>query len=260
MKQLFFALILALYCAGCSRDSKSIQSPNGSNLVLFPGTKPIALLSPANGSNIDREINFVWNPTNQRDVALGLFEKSIEVKDGSISNKTDQIWVWHKGLQTGREGSIKFSDGYPVKDGIWQTEGYAKIKNGQEYFWAVWAWEDGVGKIGYSSEAYKVKFQQRVILLDINGISGDTTGISKFLGFTINDFNGTNRPRTLTVTSIDDLALEIDGYHLFGSLTAPHIGGLVVSPAPAGWHESWRSSISQAKENRNFQVSWWKDN
>lgn len=257
--RLFLLTALFVFSTSCARKSSSTGPEGVSNSALFPGTKPITLISPPNQRVMDREITFMWNPSGQQQVALGLFEAPIQIVNGNIQNKNDNIWAWHSGLKNGQQGLVKFSDGYGVENGIWQNQKPIKITNGKQYYWAVWAWDNN-GTITHSSEAYNLTFQQTQIVLTISGVAGDTANISKFLGSSITD-DGTSRPRTIAVWSNDwnALGIEIDGQHLFGSINASHIVGISIPPPPPGWQESWRIAIDVARENKIFQVSFWKN-
>lgn len=96
---------------------------------------------------------FTWNATGQKLVFLGIFNDNIVIYDNEIDNVENNIWAWHTGLGTGREGSVRFEDGRDVINGeLQENEPPTPLTSGDSYTWAVWAWDDEGLIITHSSQ------------------------------------------------------------------------------------------------------------
>lgn len=97
--------------------------------------------------------SFTWKVTGQRYVYLAIFKNNIIVQSNRIQNIKDNVWAWHSGLGTGREGWVQFGDGRNVTDGVLQLNlEPTELLFGESYYWAVWAWDDEGKIITHSSQ------------------------------------------------------------------------------------------------------------
>ncbi|MCA9524654.1 MAG: hypothetical protein KC609_26990 [Myxococcales bacterium] len=55
-----------------------------------------------------------WKATEQPYVIAAIFTNNVQIdkQSNSVSNTAEIVWLWHNGLQTGRDGAVKFSDGF----------------------------------------------------------------------------------------------------------------------------------------------------
>jgi hypothetical protein len=142
---------------GVLSDCKSggpIEAPldEALNNPIFPGANVVETGVPAFNDTVSSTPGFTWVQTKCRLVFVGVFAQRIIVKDRKILNPGDIVWAWHSGLGTGREGSIIFTDGVDVNEGILQTGVPPHpLQGGRGYNWAVWAWDDDGLKIAWSS-------------------------------------------------------------------------------------------------------------
>ena len=147
----YFLLLCSLIFLGCASPDSPV--PNDNN-ALFPGSDIITTIHPAHDSIVDTEnCEFTWDSIGETHVFLGIFTKSIDVSNNTIVNINDNIWAWHTGLGTGRDGDVFFNDGYDVLEGTIDTSHLpTPLTSGESYYWAVWAWNEKGLDIKYSSE------------------------------------------------------------------------------------------------------------
>lgn len=154
-------LIMVCLCGtaiGCgalpSGPTPAVDSPLGN--PMFPGTSLVEVGTPAHLCRVTGEPVFTWKVTGERLVYVGVFEDNVTVTDGRITNTSSNIWAWHSGLGTGREGNVLFQQGVDVRDGILQVgRAPTPLQEGRTYVWAVWAWdEEGVQVIKSSQEIF----------------------------------------------------------------------------------------------------------
>ncbi len=120
-------------------DSKSYHSDGSAASVLSPDTFPS---TPA----------LFWEPTSSKLVAAAILDSRIEVNSQGIINQNNIVWMWHTGLNTGQEGSLSYSEGRSVKDGILLSKDKLQpLISGQGYTWVVWAWDKTGTKVEESS-------------------------------------------------------------------------------------------------------------
>jgi hypothetical protein len=73
--------------------------------------------------------------------------------DGKILNTAANVWAWHTGLGTGREGNVRYDQGVAVVNGVLQTDAAPPpLVEGHDYVWAVWAWDDSGRQVTNSSK------------------------------------------------------------------------------------------------------------
>ena len=146
---IILSLTLFFGCEGQQPLDPELQN------TIFPGTTLIETGIPAFGDTVVSTPSFTWYATGKDFVYIGIFSDRLIIKDKKIVNIEDNVWAWHSGLGTGREGSIYFSDGVDVIAGELQTGVSTPLLNGRGYVWGVWAWEnDGIEVIASSKEMY----------------------------------------------------------------------------------------------------------
>lgn len=155
MISLFMVAVLSpFFLGGCFDSSPSVPDTTFVNLV-FTGAAEIRIGSPKSGDTVSTTPDFSWQSTGNWNVFAAVFTKKISVNNSrnSISNINDNVWAWHSGLGTGREGNISYSDGRSVVNGVLQTGlTPTPLKTDSTYFWAVWAWSNDGTRITYSSK------------------------------------------------------------------------------------------------------------
>lgn len=118
---------------------------------VFPDAELVTLGSP-NLCVVNRTPTFTWESTGQRLVFAGIFSRNVTIVRQSIGNTVDNVWAWHTGLGTGREGNVAFGDGVAVIDGeVVVGSAAAPLVQGRAYVWVVWAWDFIGRKITHSS-------------------------------------------------------------------------------------------------------------
>ncbi len=78
---------------------------------------------------------FNWPATHYKHVICAMFDEPLNIKDNVITNTDRMVWMWHSGLQAGREGFVEWSDG--MADPV--TDKPAIALGPGTYYWAVWA-------------------------------------------------------------------------------------------------------------------------
>jgi hypothetical protein len=144
-------LVILLIFLFVSCEGEQPLDPDLQN-ALFPNTKLIEIGIPVFGDTVSNMPAFSWQATGKKFVYLAIFSDRIIIKEDKIVNFEDNVWAWHSGLGTGREGSIYFSDGVDVVGGKLQTGTPSPLISGREYVWAVWAWENDGIKVSESSK------------------------------------------------------------------------------------------------------------
>jgi len=99
------------------------------------------------------EPRFAWIASGNSLVFSGVFNKPISFQNNTIVNNADLVWVWHSGLDRGREGDVSFYEGVNVLNGeLDNSTQPVPLEKGRSYYWAVWAWDEDGLKITHSSE------------------------------------------------------------------------------------------------------------
>jgi hypothetical protein len=152
--------MIFLLFGGCSKDSSPAGPPSdvGLNNPVFADAALIETGIPAFKDTVAATPTFTWRATGRKYVYLAVFTKNLVVSGGRIANTEDNIWAWHSGLGTGREGNVSFSDGVDVRDGVLQIgKPPTPLTSGNGYLWAVWAWQDdGTEIVASTKEMYFV--------------------------------------------------------------------------------------------------------
>jgi hypothetical protein len=113
----------------------------------------IAISTPSPDCTVGTQPAFAWHATGRKLLYVGVFQSNISVAEGQIVNPLANVWAWHSGLGSGRDGNVFFRDGVDVKNGALVT-GVAPtpLTHGASYVWAVWAWDDAGQKVIQSSK------------------------------------------------------------------------------------------------------------
>lgn len=146
--------ILLLMSSGCGGGGppavRPLDEPLGN--PIFPGAIRILVATPGSGCVVGTQPTFTWTVTGQRIVYVGLFRSNIAVRDGRIVNTEDNIWAWHSGLGTAREGNVPFGAGRDVINGVLQMDRPpTTLDESSTYVWAVWAWDELGRAVTHSS-------------------------------------------------------------------------------------------------------------
>lgn len=151
-------LATVMFVGGCEGDGFPSEPPDPQfdNAVFSEASHFVVVGEPAPSSVVGTTPTFTWQNTRQRFVFVGVFIDNIVVHDGAIVNADDNVWAWHSGLGTAREGAVNWEDGVGVVNGQLQDgTPPGPLEAGRSYVWAVWAWDrDGVHVTHSSGEVY----------------------------------------------------------------------------------------------------------
>jgi len=144
-------LLTLLNCGG--DEATTPLDPDLDNAVFTTADHLIVTGLPEFNSTTTTTPVFTWKATGQKLAFLAVFDANIQTRNSVIVNSQANIWSWHSGLGTGREGAIRFEDGRDVVDGNLQVVGPpTPLESGQSYTWAVWAWDNEGKRVTHSSE------------------------------------------------------------------------------------------------------------
>lgn len=150
--------VLSFLAASCALPAAEPSPPADQNLPnpVIPDADLITIGIPASNSTVSTTPDFSWTATTKGLVYLAVFSANIQVAGGGIANPQDIVWAWNTGLKTGREGSVKFTDGRSVVNGRMVLDSPPQpLVSGKNYVWAVWAWDDaGYAVVKASPETY----------------------------------------------------------------------------------------------------------
>jgi len=147
--------LTVLACIACKEDNPESPVPSADSTLanpVFPNSTLIEVGVPRFGDTVAETPTFTWRVTGRRYVYLGVFSNNFVVSNGNIININDNVWAWHSGLGTGREGNVSYSDGVNVVRGELQIGPPTSLRSGQGYVWAVWAWGNNGTEITHSSK------------------------------------------------------------------------------------------------------------
>jgi len=151
-----FTVLAISGCLGCKYNDSGPPGPPADTAMSNPVFSNATLIEvgiPKFGDTVVATPTFTWRVTGQKYVFIGVFTQNLVVTKNSIVNVNDNIWAWHSGLGTGREGNIPFSAGVDVVGGELLTgRSPTSLKSGIGYVWAVWAWGDDGTEIKQSSK------------------------------------------------------------------------------------------------------------
>jgi hypothetical protein len=148
-----FVLGLVFVFGGCAQDSSDGASEEATWVyqnLIFSQTSPI---SAAQSGDI-KEPAFSWTSTGYKHVVCAIFKSHIAITNNQIVNEEELVWIWHSGLDKGRDGNISFVDGVTDLSSNTVPE---DLSTGT-YYWAVWAIDEG-GHVRASSTEYALTVQ-----------------------------------------------------------------------------------------------------
>lgn len=107
-------LTLGLSFAGCgNKPSRSSDGPTSftvSNAIFAEVTELYVSIQsqPASRPALS------WKALDQPYLLAAIFSNNVQVdkQTNTVSNTEQIVWFWHNGLPTGRDGAVKFSDGF----------------------------------------------------------------------------------------------------------------------------------------------------
>ncbi|MFC1573529.1 hypothetical protein ACFL6M_08040 [Candidatus Eisenbacteria bacterium] len=155
MRKMLIPFALCLIACGCEGETAPAP-PSDHDLgnLLFPSAEHEIVTSlPAHESVTDSIPDFTWVQTSQPIVFVGVFDENVQIQNARVVNVADNVWAWHTGLGTGREGFITFAHGRNVVDGVIQVDAPPRLlESGRSYVWAVWAWDASGRTVTHSSQ------------------------------------------------------------------------------------------------------------
>ncbi|MBN2613546.1 MAG: hypothetical protein JXB00_18465 [Bacteroidales bacterium] len=93
-----------------------------------------------------------WDSVNVPYIVAAIFSQPIEIEGGVISNTSDIVWIWHSGLETGKDGYVEFTEGKQMINGdIQNLTAPASLTGPANYYWGVWGWNYPGTRILFSS-------------------------------------------------------------------------------------------------------------
>jgi hypothetical protein len=108
-----------------------------------------------NGNTVDTvnsEPVIRWDSVQTGLIVAAIFDQPIHVVSGIIENKNDIVWIWHSGLEIGRDGQVVFEEGKSIPDGLLDNLSQpVPLPALHQYFWGVWSWDQSGIRVTYSS-------------------------------------------------------------------------------------------------------------
>ena len=93
-----------------------------------------------------------WDSVMASQIVVGIFVQPIKVENGYISNTEDMVWIWHSGLNKGKDGKVIYTDGKKITDGnISFLSDPEPLTGSVRYYWGVWSWNASGVRITHSS-------------------------------------------------------------------------------------------------------------
>lgn len=154
-----FWVIMVLFATACANSPNASSSGTTKppqtfvyNNQLFRDTR---LVSAAVSSLAGGAPNFSWPALSDPHIVAAVFDTNIQVsaKERRVINPEHIVWLWHSGLNNGRDGNVRYSDGYDPRGLGFDVENPpepAALPPGS-YVWAVWSM-DGAGNVVASSQ------------------------------------------------------------------------------------------------------------
>ena len=88
------------------------------------------------------EPSISWPATGRRLVVAAFFSRPIDVRQNLIRNTNDLVWMWHSGMDAGREGNVAWSDGAPSSFGQPLIGQPPLPLTAGTYSWAIWSLDE----------------------------------------------------------------------------------------------------------------------
>jgi hypothetical protein len=93
-----------------------------------------------------------WDSVQTKLIVSAIFINRIQVTKGKIENTNDIIWIWHSGLDKGKDGRVTFEEGRSISDGVIENPGLpVPLPAAHQYYWGVWSWDESGIRVLYSS-------------------------------------------------------------------------------------------------------------
>ena len=93
-----------------------------------------------------------WDSIQTTRIVAAIFSEPIQISGGIIVNTSDIVWIWHSGLESGRNGKVEFLEGRSINNSnIMNLTAPMPLIGNSIYYWGVWGWDASGVKILYSS-------------------------------------------------------------------------------------------------------------
>ncbi len=93
-----------------------------------------------------------WDSVMATQIVAAIFIQPIRVENGYISNTEDMVWIWHSGLEKGKDGKVAFMDGMKIANGdISNLSTPEPLLSSTRYYWGVWSWNASGVNITHAS-------------------------------------------------------------------------------------------------------------
>jgi len=93
-----------------------------------------------------------WDSVQTELIVSAIFTGPIQEANGKIENTDEMIWIWHSGLEDGKNGWVKFEEGRSISNGFIENLDQAiPLPDSHQYYWGVWSWNESGIKVMYSS-------------------------------------------------------------------------------------------------------------
>ncbi len=90
-----------------------------------------------------------WDSIGLGVITVAIFSSKPVVRNNEITNSNDIVWLWHSGMNFGKEGYVQFIEGKNVING--EVDDSLTPLMESKYYWGVWAWNTAGNRILYSS-------------------------------------------------------------------------------------------------------------
>ena len=93
-----------------------------------------------------------WNSVQTKLIITAIFSQPIQVVNGRVVNSNEIVWIWHSGLENGKDGWVAFEEGRNISDGDLENLSQpTPLATSHQYYWGVWSWDESGVKVRYSS-------------------------------------------------------------------------------------------------------------
>jgi hypothetical protein len=93
-----------------------------------------------------------WDSVQNRLIITAIFVNPVQITNGKLVNTNDIVWIWHSGLEDGKDGCVAFEEGRSISDGMIENLSQPiPLPALRQYYWGVWGWNESGIKVLYSS-------------------------------------------------------------------------------------------------------------
>jgi|GEM_PF-2088023 len=93
-----------------------------------------------------------WDSVQTKLIISAIFSQPIQVVNGRIENLNKIVWIWHSGLENGKDGWVAFEEGRNISDGnLDNLSQPIPLTTSHQYYWGVWSWDESGIRVRYSS-------------------------------------------------------------------------------------------------------------